>query len=68
MLLPVDVALMVEMRRRAVAFAAEKNFSFLNRGDGGFSKASFLLSEKTGDSVDKILNDAEKRARKNRGI
>jgi len=27
-----------------------------------------LLSEKTGDSVDKILNDAEKRARKNRGI
>jgi len=26
------------------------------------------LSEKTGDSVDKILNDAEKRARKNRGI
>jgi len=27
-----------------------------------------LLSEKTGDSVDKILDDAEKRARKNRGI
>lgn len=42
MFLPVDVALMVEMRRRAVANAAAKKFfSFPRAGVGGISKASF---------------------------
>lgn len=42
MFLPVDVAVMVEMRRRAVANAAAKKFfSFSRAGVGAFSKASF---------------------------
>lgn len=42
MFLPVDVSVMVEMRRRAVAIAAaKKNFSFSRAGGREISKASF---------------------------